>query len=109
MIEACEHKLSTTFVISKEFEPNVLRVSSPVMIVGDIHGQFFDLLNIFEQNGFPSNNRYLFLGDYVDRGLFCVEVITLLMVLKVKYPDNVLLLRGNHEGRVMTINFNFRL
>ncbi len=94
---------------SLEYEPNVLKIASPVTIVGDIHGQFFDLLNIFELNGFPNETKFLFLGDYVDRGLFCIEVITLLMVLKIKYEKNVFLLRGNHEGRVMTMNFNFKL
>lgn len=96
-------------IIFSEFEPNVLRIPSPVMIVGDIHGQFFDLLNIFEMHGFPSEKKFLFLGDYVDRGLFCIEVLTLLLVLKVKYEKNINLLRGNHEGKVMTMNFNFRL
>lgn len=74
----------------------MLKLESPLTVVGDIHGQFFDLINIFEQNGYPDNNKFLFLGDYVDRGQFCIEVITLLMILKIKHPKNVQLLRGNH-------------
>ncbi len=87
----------------------MLKVVSPVIVVGDIHGQFFDLVNIFDKCGTTDQKKYLFLGDYVDRGLFCIEVITFLLVCKVKNPKNVLLLRGNHEGRVMTSNFNFKI
>jgi hypothetical protein len=72
-------------------EPNILRLNSPVIAVGDIHGQFFDLLNIFAVGGEPwienNNNVYLFLGDYVDRGSFSCEVILILLALKVAYPD----------------------
>jgi hypothetical protein len=92
-----------------EIEPTMLKISSPLVVVGDIHGQFYDLLNIFHKFGYPPATRYLFLGDYVDRGQFCIEVATLLMVLKINYPDSIYLLRGNHEGRVMTSSFNFKL
>ena len=66
------------------------------------------MLNIFDKFGNVAETQYLFLGDYVDRGLFCIEVITLLLALKVKYPQNIHLLRGNHESRLLTSNFNFR-
>lgn len=69
-------------------EPNVLRLDAPLMAVGDIHGQFYDLLNIWEVGGAPrDDNVYLFLGDYVDRGSFSCEVILTLLAYKVAYPD----------------------
>lgn len=83
-------------------QPVMLNLGLPVKIVGDIHGQFYDLLRIFEYCGYPPEANYLFLGDYVDRGLQSIEVITLLLCYKLKYPENVFLIRGNHE--VETIN-----
>jgi serine/threonine-protein phosphatase 2B catalytic subunit len=89
-------------------EPNVLHICSPVNVVGDIHGQFYDLLTIFTLSGSPSACKYLFMGDFVDRGLFAFECVCYLYCLKIKYPDRVFLLRGNHESRHLTRFFTFR-
>ncbi len=78
-------------------QPTVLHLAAPIQIVGDIHGQYLDLLRIFKVGGFPPEKNYLFLGDYVDRGKNGIECLALLMSIKVRFPDNIFLLRGNHE------------
>lgn len=88
-------------------ESNVVHVSTPITVVGDIHGQFHDLLEIFHIGGPVPDTNYLFLGDYVDRGLYSVETITLLIVLKLRYPNRIHLIRGNHESRQITQSYGF--
>ncbi|KAG4303870.1 hypothetical protein PORY_002724 [Pneumocystis oryctolagi] len=78
-------------------QPSLLELTPPVKIVGDVHGQYADLIRLFEMCGFPPSANYLFLGDYVDRGKQSLETILLLLCYKIKYPDNFFLLRGNHE------------
>jgi len=75
----------------------LLHLKAPIKIVGDIHGQYLDLLKIFEIGGLPPQNNYLFLGDYVDRGPNGLECMCFLLALKVRFPENIFLLRGNHE------------
>lgn len=89
-------------------ESNVQLVDTPVVICGDIHGQFHDLLTLFAiGGGEPPNAAYLFLGDFVDRGFYSLECFLLLICLKVRYPDKITLIRGNHESRQITTVYGF--
>ncbi|XP_022930917.1 serine/threonine-protein phosphatase BSL3-like [Cucurbita moschata] len=96
-------------------EPSVLELKAPIKIFGDLHGQFGDLMRLFDEYGAPSTAGdiayidYLFLGDYVDRGQHSLETITLLLALKVEYPNNVHLIRGNHEAADINALFGFRI
>ncbi|KAL7721279.1 Serine/threonine-protein phosphatase [Entamoeba marina] len=89
-------------------EPNLLETEAPVIIVGDLHGQFYDLLTIFDVCP-PENeeNTFIFMGDYVDRGNFSTEILLFLCACKINYPNRFLLLRGNHESRIMAENMTF--
>ncbi|KAI4340518.1 hypothetical protein MLD38_025346 [Melastoma candidum] len=108
--ELCE---SAERIFAKE--PTVLRLKAPIKIFGDLHGQFGDLMRLFDEYGAPSRAGdvayidYLFLGDYVDRGQHSLETITLLLALKVEHPQNVHLIRGNHEAADINALFGFRI
>ena len=88
-------------------EGNTLRIGAPVSVAGDIHGQFGDLLELLRVGGEAPNTKYLFLGDFVDRGFDGVLTISLLLVLKVQHRDRVYLIRGNHEARQITQTYGF--
>lgn len=103
----CVRLLRSVLEIFKK-EPNLVALEEPICVVGDIHGQYADLLNMISKAGEPGTLNYLFLGDYVDRGIFGIEVCFLLFAIKLNHPKNVVMLRGNHESRNMTESFTFR-
>lgn len=85
----------------------LIELEAPLRVCGDIHGQYYDLLRIFEYCGYPGEYNYLFLGDYVDRGKQSLETICLLLAYKIKFPTKVYLLRGNHESSVTNRIYGF--
>ena len=105
----CLLELLQLFESQIKSEPNILKIQDPVTVVGDLHGQFYDLLKCLEVGGNPEDTKYLFLGDYVDRGTYSIENLILLMCIKLNYKDTILMLRGNHECRQMTSFFNFKM
>ena len=86
---------------------NVAQLDCPITVCGDIHGQFEDLLEIFDVGGEVPETNYIFLGDFVDRGYNSVETFIFLLTLKIKYPNRITLLRGNHESRQITQAYGF--
>jgi len=88
-------------------QPSLLEIEAPIKICGDIHGQYEDLLKLFECGGYPPEANYLFLGDYVDRGKQSLETMCLLLSYKIKFPENFYLLRGNHECASITRIYGF--
>ena len=85
----------------------LVELEAPLHVCGDIHGQYYDLLRIFDNCGYPGDYSYLFLGDYVDRGKQSLETVCLLMCYKIKFPNKVTLLRGNHESSVTNRIYGF--
>jgi len=105
-----ESDLKKLCILVKEIlmeEANVQPVRSPVTICGDIHGQFYDMLELLRTGGEPPSTSYVFMGDFVDRGHNSVETFQLLLCLKAAYPEHVTLLRGNHESRQITQVYGF--
>ncbi|XP_064945023.1 serine/threonine-protein phosphatase PP1 isozyme 3-like [Musa acuminata AAA Group] len=109
-VRLLEAEIRQLCVVSKDIfmqQPNLLELEAPIKICGDIHGQYSDLLRLFEYGGFPPVANYLFLGDYVDRGKQSLETICLLLAYKIKYPENFFLLRGNHESASINRIYGF--
>ena len=104
--EEIKFLIDKSYQIIKE-QKMLVELEAPLHVCGDIHGQYYDLLRIFEHCGYPGEYNYLFLGDYVDRGKQSLETICLLLCYKIKYPDKVTLLRGNHESSVTNRIYGF--
>ncbi|EAX95929.1 Ser/Thr protein phosphatase, putative [Trichomonas vaginalis G3] len=94
--------------VSLSQEPTLLRLTGDFVIVGDLHGNLRDLLRIIATNGIPPSRKYIFLGDYVDRGDFSVEVLTLLFSFKLIYPECIYMIRGNHEFEQTNSVYGFK-
>lgn len=88
-------------------QSTLIEINPPVVVCGDVHGQFSDLLRIFHHHGFPPATNYLFLGDYIDRGPQSIETILLLLCYKIKYPNQFFLLKGNHEMETINRVYGF--
>ncbi|KAH0791439.1 Ser/Thr protein phosphatase [Histomonas meleagridis] len=88
-------------------EPNILEIKPPIVICGDVHGQFDDMLQIFQISGTPPYTQFLFLGDYVDRGTKSIEIMILLCIFKIKYPNKFFMIRGNHESMNISQVYGF--
>merc|ERR1719215_1518335 len=100
--QLAENQVKTLCEKAKEIltkESNVQEVKCPVTVCGDVHGQFHDLQELFQIGGNSPDTNYLFMGDYVDRGYYSVETVTLLVAIKVRFKDRITILRGNHESR----------
>nr|CDJ92149.1 Metallophosphoesterase domain containing protein [Haemonchus contortus] len=105
-----ENQVKTLCEKAKEIiekESNVQEVRCPVTVCGDVHGQFHDLMELFKMGGKSPDTNYLFMGDYVDRGYYSVETVSLLVCLKIRYKERVTILRGNHESRQITQVYGF--
>ncbi|CAH1793612.1 unnamed protein product [Owenia fusiformis] len=105
-----ENQVKTLCEKAKEIlskESNVQDVKCPVTVCGDVHGQFHDLMELFRIGGRSPDTNYLFMGDYVDRGYYSVETVSLLVALKARFPERITILRGNHESRQITQVYGF--
>ena len=102
----CDYVIDKAYQILKN-EDSMLRITAPLYICGDIHGQYYDLLRVFDILDYPPKSKFLFLGDYVDRGKQSLECLLLLLCLKIKYPSKIFLLRGNHESEALNKIYGF--
>jgi serine/threonine-protein phosphatase PP1 catalytic subunit len=89
-------------------QPSLLKLGTPIIVVGDLHGNYFDMIRIFMRYGFPDVTNYLFLGDLVDRGKNAIDILILLCCFKIMYPENIFVLRGNHESEKTSSSYGFK-
>ena len=104
--DECNYIIDKSYEIFKK-EESLLKIQAPLYICGDIHGQYYDLLRVFDILKYPPQSTFLFLGDYVDRGKQSLECLLLLLCLKIQYPDKIFLLRGNHECEALNKMYGF--
>ena len=104
--DECDYIINKAYDILKK-EDSMLKISAPLFICGDIHGQYYDLLRLFDILDYPPKHKFLFLGDYVDRGKQSLECLLLLLCLKIAYPTKIFLLRGNHESEALNKIYGF--
>ena len=104
--DECNYIIDKSYEIIQK-EESLLKIQAPLYICGDIHGQYYDLLRVFDILNYPPQSTFLFLGDYVDRGKQSLECLLLLLCLKIQYPDKILLLRGNHECEALNKIYGF--
>lgn len=110
MVDLDENQIISLCVVARSIfmnQSSLIEISGPLKVCGDIHGQYYDLLRIFDYGGYPPESNYLFLGDYVDRGKQNIETICLLLAYKIKYPNNFFMLRGNHESENINRLYGF--
>eukprot|EP01017_Pseudomicrothorax_dubius_P027967 TRINITY_DN3281_c0_g1_i2.p1 TRINITY_DN3281_c0_g1~~TRINITY_DN3281_c0_g1_i2.p1 ORF type:complete len:335 (+),score=79.38 TRINITY_DN3281_c0_g1_i2:65-1069(+) len=110
LVNLTENEIRGLCIKSREIfisQPTLIELDPPLKICGDVHGQYYDLLRLFEYGGYPPDANYIFLGDYVDRGKQSLETICLLLAYKIKYPENFFLLRGNHEAASINRIYGF--
>ena len=104
--DECDYVIDKSYEIFQK-EESLLKIQAPLYICGDIHGQYYDLLRVFDILNYPPQSTFLFLGDYVDRGKQSLECLLLLLCLKIQYPDKIFLLRGNHESEALNKIYGF--
>ena len=104
--DECNYIVDKAYEIFQK-EESLLKLTAPLYVCGDIHGQYYDLLRVFDILNYPPQSTFLFLGDYVDRGKQSLECLLLLLCLKIQYPDKIYLLRGNHESEALNKIYGF--
>jgi len=104
--DECDYVIDKSYEIFQK-EESLIKIKAPLYICGDIHGQYYDLLRVFDILNYPPQSTFLFLGDYVDRGKQSLECLLLLLCLKIQYPDKIFLLRGNHECEALNKIYGF--